>query len=194
MQRNLIPTLLTASAIAIAMVAACQQPADDTAVANDDAAPEKAAAAAGPAAATSPGKPSAPIFIDYTVNGTPIVGHPVSIDLNVRSTLTDRPVTLNYRVVDTSALTFPDAQVRQVAVARLDEGRPAIQQVTVVPQREGRLYLNVTAEIQTEDGMMLKSMAIPIQVGSAPAEREVNGEIKKDADGDAIVSMPADDQ
>jgi hypothetical protein len=42
--------------------------------------------------------------------------------------------------------------------------------------------------------MMLKSMAIPIQVGSAPAELETNGELKTDAEGEAIVSMPADEQ
>jgi hypothetical protein len=63
----------------------------------------------------------------------------------------------------------------------------------VVPQREGRLYLNVSAEVETEQGTLLKSMAIPIQVGSAPRELQTNGEVSQDADGEAIVSMPADE-
>jgi hypothetical protein len=188
MQRNLISTLLLA-----ATIAACQPPGDDNAAADNGAVPEKAAPAGAPRAVASPGKPSAPIVIDYTINGTPLVGHPVSIDLDVASTVEDRPVTLNYRVIDTSALAFPQSQVRRVTMAIPDDASPAIQQVTVIPQREGRLYLNVTAEIETEDGMMLKSMAIPIQVGSAPAELETNGELKKDADGDAVISLPAND-
>jgi hypothetical protein len=63
----------------------------------------------------------------------------------------------------------------------------------VVPQREGRLYLNVSAEVETEGGTLLKSMAIPIQVGSAPRQQQTNGELKPDADGEPVISMPAEE-
>jgi hypothetical protein len=157
------------------------------------AAPEAAAQAAAADAEASAGKPTAPIAIDYTVVGTPIVGQPVSINLEVSSLLPGRALTLNYRINDARNLVFPQAQAQRVALGVLGDSDRAAQQVIVVPQREGRLYLNVSAEVETEQGTLLKSIAIPIQVGSAPRELQTNGEVRQDADGDAIVSMPGDE-
>ena len=141
----------------------------------------------------SAGKPSAPVTIAYTVIGTPVVGQPVNINLEVSSSLGNRPVTLNYRINDARNLVFPQAQPQRVALAApADTGRAA-QQVTVIPQREGRLYLNVSAEVETDEGMMLKSMAIPIQVGSAPRQQETNGELREGPDGEVVLSMPAEE-
>jgi hypothetical protein len=166
-------------------------PADT--VANTDSATNSATARPTKPQA-SPGKPGAPILIDYDIVGVPIVGHPVNIDLAVSSTQGDAPVKLKWHVLDTGSLSFPDSQLREVSL-RVNSRQAETRQVTVVPQREGRLYLNVTAEVETADGAMLKSMAIPIQVGSAPGEpeQEPNGEVKEDADGETIVSLPADE-
>ena len=38
---------------------------------------------------------------------------------------------------------------------------------------------------------MIKSMAIPIQVGRAPQKPEINGELVEDPDGETVISMPA---
>ena len=57
--------------------------------------------------------------------------------------------------------------------------------------REGRLYLNVTAAIETEDGSMSTVLAIPIQVGAARREVQQNGEITTDENGELIRSLPA---
>jgi hypothetical protein len=161
-----------------------------------EAAPRGGGAEGAPSASAmsgSAGKPSAPVTIDYTVIGTPVVGQPVNINLEVSSSLGNRPVTLNYRINDARNLVFPQAQPQRVALAApADTGRAA-QQVTVIPQREGRLYLNVSAEVETDEGMMLKSMAIPIQVGSAPQQQETNGELREGSDGEAVISMPAEE-
>lgn len=144
-------------------------------------------------AAEAPGKPGAPIAIDYEVIGTPIVGQPVSIDLSVKATHGNAPVRLTYRVLDAQSLRFPDAQAKEVAL-RVGDTEPAVRQVTVVPQREGRLYLNVTAEIETPEGALMKSIAIPVQVGSGePARQAPDGTLGEDAEGEAIISLPADD-
>jgi hypothetical protein len=172
--------------------AACQDANQGVERASDTAAaPEVAAQAADAEASAS--KPTAPIAIDYTVVGTPVVGQPVSINLEVSSMLPGRAVTLNYRINDARNLVFPQAQAQRVALGVLGDSDRAAQQVIVVPQREGRLYLNVSAEVETEQGTLLKSMAIPIQVGSAPRELQTNGEVSQDADGEAIVSMPGDE-
>lgn len=180
--------------IAVFAVAGCQNDsAGDATVAQTSEAQAKPTPDADPASQGSPGKLSAPIDIEYDVVGTAVVGQPISIDLDVSSTVNDRAVMLNYSIVDAGSLAFPESQVREVSLGKVRELQPASQQVTVIPQREGRLYLNVTAEIETESGAMIKAIAVPIQVGNAPPEREVNGELKEDAEGDAIVSMPADD-
>lgn len=199
--------------LAALVVAACQRPGSEPAERSDsrtatESAPQRVEAERPPAegdtdespdgaetssAVSASGKPSAPITIDYTVIGTPVVGQPVNIDLEVSSSLGNRPVTLNYRINDARNLVFPQAQPQRVALAaRTDTGR-AVQQVTVVPQREGRLYLNVSAEVETDEGMLMKSMAIPIQVGSAPEQPATNGELREGADGEAVISMPADE-
>jgi hypothetical protein len=141
----------------------------------------------------SAGKPSAPITIGYNVIGTPIVGQPVNINLEVSSSMSDRPITLNYRANDTRDLQFPQAQAQRIALAAFGDAGRAAQQVTVVPQREGRLYLNVSAEVEMEGGTLVKSMAIPIQVGDAPVQQETNGELKQDEDGETVISLPAEE-
>ncbi|HET6630855.1 MAG TPA: hypothetical protein VFG91_13870 [Woeseiaceae bacterium] len=174
----------------LALAAGCKDVSDG----EGTAALEQGAQAAKPVAAepqTSPGKPTAPISIDYDIIGVPIVGHPVNVDIRVSSTQGEAPVKLSWHVLDTGSLAFPESQLREVAV-RVNPRQSETRQVTVVPQREGRLYLNVTAEVETPDGAMLKTIAIPIQVGNAPGEPEPEGEVKQDAEGEAIESLPAD--
>lgn len=139
---------------------------------------------------TSPGKPSAPIDIEYEIMATPVVGIPLSINVRVASSL-DQPIILNYRINDTTGLLFSDAQAQNVSLAPSVDGAFTTEQVTVIPQREGRLYLNVSAQIETEAGMMAKVMAIPIQVGSLRPAPVLNGELTSGDDGEALLSMPA---
>lgn len=185
---------LAAILLAALALAACRQGSDETSGRNE--APDSTATAPGPAASApqaSAGKPSAPITIDYAVIGTPVVGQPVSVNLEVSSSLPGQPVTLNYRINDARNLAFPQAQPQRVALPAPADADRVMQQVTVVPQREGRLYLNVSAEVETADGTLMKSIAIPIQVGSAPRQLEANGELREDADGETVISMPAEE-
>ena len=138
-------------------------------------------------------KPSAPISIDYEIIGTPVIGIPLSINVKVSSTL-NQPIRMNYRIIDTTSLMFADAQAQSTSLILVDEEAFATEQVTVVPQREGRLYLNVSAEIETELGMMAKVMAIPIQVGSLQPALPLNGTITIGEDGEALISMPAKEE
>jgi len=140
---------------------------------------------------TSPGKPTAPIAMSYEILGNPIVGQPVAINVEVRSTSTSQPVTVQYSINDSSALLFQSGQVERLQVTANVEKTDSMQQLAVIPQREGRLYVNVSAEIQTADGVMIRSMAIPIQVGSALETPDVNGEKIAGPDGETVISMPA---
>ena len=177
------PILLTT--VAAISLAAC---GDETSSISSVSSVKEAPAVAG-SASTSPGKPTAPISIDYEVLGKPIVGLPVAINIEVHSSQDLGPVSVQYSIDDTSALLFQEGQVQRLE--NMEFAELASQQLAVVPQREGRLYVNVAAEVQTPGGSMIKSMAIPIQVGSSPNRPEINGELVEGPDGETVISMPA---
>jgi len=185
----------TIAVLAGLLFAGCQEAGREAGHSGDagNEAPVSRAATEPVEVATSAGKPSAPLSIDYAIIGTPVVGQPVSINLEVSSSLRNRPVTLNYRINDARNLTFPEAQAQRVALAAFGDTDRVSQQVTVVPQREGRLYLNVYAEVETAEGTLLKSVAIPIQVGRAPAQPQTNGEPRQGPDGETVISLPAEE-
>jgi hypothetical protein len=136
-----------------------------------------------------------PVKITYRVIGTPIVGQPVALDLQFESAFGTTPYTVTYRVNDETALQMPAAQSSSVSISPSADDERVAQQVTVVPLREGRLYLNVAAVIETESGSMRTVTAVPIQVGVAAA-REIteNGSITTDKDGNLIRSLPATEE
>jgi hypothetical protein len=174
---------------ALLTVAACA-PSSDT----NDAAGKVASQPAKPSAGepvSSPGKPSAPISIRYKILGTPVVGQPVAIEIGVASSLQQQPLRISYKVLDADSLSLPESQPASTELSAPADGGFAARQVTVVPLREGRLYLNVTAEIATDEGMVLKSMAVPIAVGRATTAPAINGELRQAADGETVISMPA---
>lgn len=113
-------------------------------------------------------KPQGPVRIDYNIIGMPIVGRPVAIDLLISSVADSGTVTVNYRISDSTAMQFPEAELRTVDVAPSDSDVPVRQQVRVIPLREGRLYLEVSAELQTDGGTVSSAIAVPVQVGPAP--------------------------
>lgn len=192
---NRVMTFLTA-ALAGAMVTACSGGSDQQAVSAEQAANDET-----PVAVLTPdeksgvtGKPQGPVRIDYRIIGTPVVGQPVTIDLKVKSNVGDAPVTLSYGSNDSTAMSFPESQQRMVSLAFVDDERTAGQQVTVVPAREGRLFLNVTAHLQTDTGSLQTVTAVPIQVGAAPRELQQNGVVTTDEKGELIREMPASDR
>ncbi len=149
------------------------------------------ASTANPAPAGLAAKPQNPVVIDYRVIGTPIVGQPLAIDIEVRSLLGPQQITLQYRINDSTAMQLTEAQPAQVSIAPVADNAPSVQQVRLVPLREGRLFLNVAASIEVEGGQISSAMAIPVQVGAAPRQPEANGTLTTDENGEAVHSLPA---
>jgi len=145
---------------------------------------------AAPAAAHTE-KAQGPVQIDYKIIGIPIVGQPLGIDLEVTSKIGPQEMTLSYRVNDSTAMQFSETQLDRVTLAATRDERPSLQQVQVVPLREGRLFLNVSVSIETDDGTMSSVTAIPIQVGAAPRPVQDNGELVTDEGGEQVRSLPA---
>ena len=165
----------------------------------EHAATESAAAEETPVAVLTPdekynvtAKPSGPVRVDYRIIGTPVVGQPVTIDLQVRSNVGDMPVRLDYLSNDSTAMSFPETQKQSVSLAFINDERSASQQVTVIPNREGRLFLNVTASLPTDTGSLQTVTAIPIQVGAAPRDLTPAVPTTTDEEGNQLREMPAD--
>ena len=136
-------------------------------------------------------KPQGPVTIDYRIIGVPIVGQPLAIDVEVTSLLGPQAITLSYRINDSTAMEFAEAQPAQVSIAPSNSETPSLQQVQLVPLREGRLFLNVSASVEVDGSTMSTAMAIPIQVGAALREPQDNGTLTTDESGNPIRSLPA---
>jgi hypothetical protein len=184
-----------AAIIAGATLAACGGSEQPAPTADQGADTETPAAVATPDEKYSvTGKPQGPVRIDYRIIGTPVVGQPVTVGLKVESNVDDIPITLSYGTNDSTAMSFPESQQRRVSLAFIGEERTAGQQVMLIPMREGRLFLNVTAQMQTDTGSLQTVTAVPIQVGAAPRELQENGVVTTDENGELIREMPASDR
>ena len=88
-------------------------------------------------------------------------------------------------------MALAESQPAAVAVVQGDNEPFATQQVLVIPQREGRLFLNVAAEVETDGGTISTVTAVPLEVGAAPRNPEENGTVTTDEAGNDIRVVPA---
>lgn len=109
----------------------------------------------------------APISFRYNVNGNPVVGKPVSVSLTLRTPVEDRPITLTYRAPEAGSLEFPESQSSSIEVLPIGDAERRPLQVTVIPQRDGRVFLTVSANMETDTGAVMRSISIPLQVARA---------------------------
>ncbi len=137
-------------------------------------------------------KPGAPYSISYRIIGTPIVGSPVVVDLKVVSALGPRPVDLKYRINDASSMSFAESQPSNVSMKFADNEKSLQQQITVIPLREGRFYLNVSASFDDETGTTSTVTAIPIQVGTGSRELQEHGRVETDENGESVRVLSGD--
>ena len=131
-------------------------------------------------------KPGAPFRVNYRIIGTPVVGAPVSIDLRVTSAVGPAAVDLSYRIPDESSMALHAAQPAEFTGEFASNQRSIDQRITIVPQREGRLFVNVGVAVDTETGRASTTIAIPVQVGEGGRELEEHGELATDEEGESI--------
>ena len=101
-------------------------------------------------------------------------------------------VLLDRQQLDKRTLQFQEDQVAEEEIREPGRGQP--RQLRVIPLREGRVFVNVSAEVQTAGGAMIRSMAIPLRVGAAPDGPVVNRAMAEGPDGEAVITMPADER
>ena len=177
MTRTIRIPLLTFVGLALAACGADTKAPDSDVVAEKDAVAESVA--------RTPGSSPGTMFdLAYDVVGTPIVGSPVSIDLVINSALGDEEVEVAYQIPDPSALIMDDAQPRMLRRAPLAGERLIRERVTVVPQREGRLFINIRATRAAGDGSNSTMISIPIHVGNVDTSLIEQGELETNDEGE----------
>ncbi len=69
------------------------------------------------------------------------------------------------------------------------------EEVRVIPKQEGILYLNVFVSGTFGNSKMVRSSAVPINVGNIPQNQlKTSGKIKTESTGRKIISMPAGEE
>jgi hypothetical protein len=145
-----------------------------------------------PAFVSASGKGSGPFRIDYAIIGTPVVGSPLALDLQIHSALGPGPVEISYQVADPSAIAFHEAQP-EALLTELAANEPFVsERVTIIPQREGRLFLNVSAAVDTEEGRISTVTSIPIHVGEVSTAPSPQGVLETDEEGEAVRVLSGD--
>lgn len=131
-----------------------------------------------------PAKAGSPFSISYELIGTPIVGSPLTLNLTIASAFGPTPVEISYRVNDSTALMLHEAQPESLQAEMTMNETSIEDRVTVIPQREGRVYLNVEAGVETTEGRISTTMAIPIHVGAVDTSLVEHGELETNEDGE----------
>ena len=177
------------------LLGACADDAADDAEAaasNAKNQPQVAAEKVEPVFESLSSKASSPFNIDYKIIGTPIVGSPLSVDLRIESAVGAAPVQLDYRIPDLASMSFHEAQPKSLVAAPAAKEAFVSERVTLIPQREGRLYFNVSASVETETGTVSSVIAIPIHVGEVSTDPVEHGVIEVDENGEAVRVLTAD--
>lgn len=118
------------------------------------------------------------VDIAYRIEGTPAVGSPMTIRIQTNSPF-NAQTTL--RAGEGLLLNDPDQVLQSQAGQRTEHT------VTVVPQAEGRFYLNVFSVANNRGG----ASAIAVQVGKGAVQLKSAGKVQVMPSGERIISVPA---
>jgi len=127
-----------------------------------------------------------PFAFRYEVIGTPIVGSPVTLDLKIESRLGAIPVEIGYQIPDSSSMMLHESQPRSLTVEFQENESFISQRVSVIPLREGRVYLNVSATVLAGGDKVSSATSIPIHVGPVDTGPVEHGEVEITEDGEAV--------
>lgn len=107
--------------------------------------------------------------IKYDIQGKPIIGQAVSVKLIFDGFLESEQIQIEFKIEDPSSMIFSDAQVEKINLQynKTKNDSIFIQNVSIIPQKTGRIFLNVILSYEIESGIVSIMKAIPIYVDSA---------------------------
>jgi hypothetical protein len=183
MMKQLFILSLLSSLIALS---ACQDKVAQTAAASAQTQKD-------PHTSAYPGKPTAPIRIEYQLGKDIQPGVPLVISISLTPLVDAQQLSLQYTLE--GALNSGDPQT-QFTFGPTPAGSQVQQNITVIPQTEGRFRVILTAHIDNPSGHGgSRSMSIPIVVGNPPARTlKPAGTQATDPQGNPIIVTPAQEE
>lgn len=149
------------------------------------------------AAVSATGKPGASVDLKFDIATKPELNQPLQVSVAVVPRAAD---IAQLRVVFQSNESVEVQSGSEMPVQeRPADGVPVPHSVTVVPRREGVLYVGAVALVESGAGSVARSFAIPIIVGDpvqaeqALAAKPAQGALAKGEAGEKVISLPASD-
>lgn len=167
-------TYAIASALVWAAVAALPAQADVAKTSTAKATPQ--AATKKKADTTSAAMAGTGVTLAYVVNSTPAVGKPVTIDLELSATA-DADITMT---ADKGLAMNPASPALRVAA-----GQKVQQTITVTPQADGLMYVNVFSN----GSGRFATKSIPLQVGDRTAQQKALSTVQTTPSGERIQTI-----
>ncbi len=137
------------------------------------------------------GKKVAPISISYEPVSNAAIGEAIDIEITCEtlSDVNDLKLKLTpSKGMDMIPETFETEYGDRPGQFKFSE------QVVVIPGKEGFLYLNVFVSGIFGQSRMVRSGAVPVEVGNAPQKLlKSAGKLKTDTTGRRVISMPAEE-
>ena len=140
---------------------------------------------------SSPGKTSAPITIQHSLEGVTAVGQTIRVNLKIVPRVSVVSLTIGLAADPTLQIVSSDSQETYNNVAA---NSAITKTVEVSPQSEGLFYLNVFVQISGNGNPSSRAYSIPIPVGdkaSAPAMKP-SGTLDTGDGDERTIDVPAE--
>ena len=112
------------------------------------------------------------ITIDFEILNKPILDESVIISLLLKTNDSSKKIFLNYSVLSEDDISFGDNQIDRFELSSNLRGIYPEQQIIIIPRREGRVFLAVSATMKFEKENVTKTISIPIDVDKSINSRD----------------------
>ena len=137
------------------------------------------------------GKPGAPVDIRYALLGTPKVGEPLEIQIDIIPRSEASQVDISINAVGALDVGASD---RGWSLQSPEPGKSERRVITTTPQAEGLYYVNVEAMMELDGSRQSRVYSIPVLVGDKMIRAQTDkAELTMDEDGNPVIIMRTDD-
>jgi hypothetical protein len=112
------------------------------------------------------------ITIDFEILNKPILNESAIISLLLKTNDPSKKIFLNYSVLSEDDISFGDNQIDRFELSSNLRGIYPEQQIIIIPRREGRVFLAVSATMKFEKENVTKTISIPIDVDKSINSRD----------------------
>jgi len=135
----------------------------------------------------SPGKPSAPITLEYSFEGKPTLGQRLNVHVKLKGAQKEESVSASLKYSPSLVADTPNNKLS------FKPSAPNTEIVTITPTENGIYFININASTVVNGKTMYKSFAIPVEVGDADwaEHNKPEGTLLNDSKDGKVISLPA---